>query len=134
LNERAGLSIAVPVSPGELVDKITILEIKAERIADAAKLGSVRTELNLLRAARDSAAKPSAELARLTADLKRANEALWEIEDRIRDCERAGDFGATFVELARAVYRTNDERAAIKRRINLLLGAAFLEEKSYRPY
>ena len=134
MNERAGLSIAIPVSPGELVDKITILEIKAERIAEEAKLASVRTELNLLRAARDRAARPSAELARLTADLKHANEALWEIEDRIRDCERSGDFGPRFIELARAVYRTNDERAAIKRRINLLLGAAFLEEKSYRPY
>jgi len=122
------------VSPGELIDKITILEIKAERIADAAKLANVRYALERLRATQRQELGPKAELAGLTVELKRANEALWEIEDEIRDCERAGDFGPRFVELARSVYRTNDRRAATKKAIDQLYGSAMTEEKSYKAY
>ena len=127
-------AVSVEISPGELIDKITILEIKIERIKDAAKLGNVRTEWESLTAARDGALGKSAELDRLTAELKEINVRLWEIEDRIRDCERAKDFGETFVELARGVYRNNDRRAHIKRAINALLGSRLIEEKSYAAY
>ena len=127
-------AVSVEISPGELIDKIAILEIKLERIKDAAKLGNVRTEWETLTAARDGALGNSAELDRLTAELKEVNVRLWEIEDRIRDCERAKDFGETFVELARGVYRNNDRRAHIKRAINALLGSRLIEEKSYAAY
>ena len=127
-------AVSVEISPGELIDKITILEIKIERIKDAAKLGNVRTEWETLTAARDGALAKSAELDRLMAELKEINVRLWEIEDRIRDCERAKDFGETFVELARGVYRNNDRRAHIKRAINALLGSRLIEEKSYAAY
>ncbi len=125
--------IEVPVAWGELVDKITILEIKSERIDDAAKLANVRTELRLL-GERLGTVGEDATVARLHADLKRVNEALWQIEDDIRDCERDGDFGPKFIELARAVYRTNDRRMELKREINLALGSMIVEEKSYKPY
>ena len=132
------MAIQVPVSWGELIDKIAILEIKSERIADAAKLANVRTELAALAEMRDanlpSDQKVLATLAALTADIKTVNEALWVIEDDIRDCERDKDFGPRFVELARAVYKTNDRRAALKRDINMLLGSALVEEKSYQSY
>ena len=127
-------TVTIEIAPGELIDKITILEIKSERIADPAKLENVRVELETLAAARDRAIGPSAEIARLTADLKEVNEALWQIEDDIRDCERDGDFGETFIQLARAVYKTNDRRAALKRGINEALGSRLVEEKSYKPY
>ena len=130
----SGHSIAVAVSAGELIDKITILEIKSERIADAAKLANVRHELETLDAARREAVTPSPGLDELTAGLKAVNERLWQIEDDIRDCERNGDFGPRFVELARAVYVNNDERAALKRRINEILGSDIVEEKSYAAY
>jgi hypothetical protein len=130
----SGLIITVEISPGELIDKITVLEIKNERIADPAKRANVRVELETLAAARDRAIRPSPELAELTARLKTVNEKLWVIEDDIRDCERAKDFGPRFVELARAVYVTNDERAAVKRRINDFLGSRLVEEKSYAAY
>ena len=130
--ETAGVMIEVP--PGELIDKITILRIKAERIADPAKLANVRTELAALTQARDAALPQDPRIERLEAELKTVNEALWQIEDEIRDCERAGDFGPRFIGLARAVYQTNDHRAALKRDINLHLGARLIEEKSYRPY
>jgi hypothetical protein len=133
----AAATILVETAPGELIDKITILEIKTERMTDPAKLENVRYELGRLAAARDSAiprCSAPPELARLTADLKRVNEALWEVEDSIRDCERQKDFGPTFIELARSVYRRNDERMALKRRISELLGSHLLEEKSYAPY
>lgn len=126
--------ILVEIAPGELIDKITILEIKRERIADADKLKNVRIELDVLAAARDAAMAASAELADLTAQLKQVNEALWEIEDGIRDCERGRDFGAKFIELARSVYHSNDRRAALKRQINELLGSKLIEEKSYAAY
>ena len=122
------------MSPGELIDKITILEIKAERIADAGKLANVERELRSLAAARSEALPGSPELDELTAELRRINERLWEIEDDIRDCERKRDFGERFIELARAVYRTNDRRAAAKRQINELLGSELVEEKDYADY
>ncbi|HJT77893.1 MAG TPA: tetratricopeptide repeat protein, partial [Gemmataceae bacterium] len=116
-------AVRIEMAPGELIDKITILEIKQERITDAAKLANVRTELGVLNRTRDEALPPSEELERLTAELRAVNEMLWEVEDRIRECERAKDFGGRFVELARSVYRNNDRRAALKRRINELLGS-----------
>ncbi|MCA1909156.1 MAG: DUF6165 family protein [Magnetospirillum sp.] len=128
------MSVLVPVSWGEIIDKITILEIKAERLTDAAKLANVTKELNELVAVREREFPDHGELAKLAAELKAINEKLWVIEDDIRDCERAKDFGAKFVELARAVYFTNDERAAVKRQVNELLGSALVEEKSYAPY
>ena len=128
------MSLSVPVGPGELIDKITILEIKSARLAAREKLANVRAELAVLASARDAAITASPALADLTAALKTVNEALWRIEDEIRDCERAADFGARFVALARAVYHTNDERAALKRKINDLLDADIVEEKSYAAY
>jgi len=128
------VTVSVDVAPGELVDKITILEIKLERITDAAKLTNVRIEYDTLSKARDDAITASEELDRLTTELKQINESLWVIEDDIRDCERAKDFGDGFVKLARAVYVTNDKRMAIKRQINDLLGSRLVEEKSYAAY
>ena len=122
-----------PASYGEVIDKITILQIKAERMDDAAKLANVKRELELLNA-RMPAATWTDEVVTLTAALKAVNEALWVIEDDIRDCERAQDFGPTFVKLARAVYVTNDERANLKKKINIALASGIVEEKSYRPY
>lgn len=121
----------VPVSWGELLDKITILQIKQERIDDAAKRANVTTELNALSAIAEVA---MAQAAALLAGLKAVNEDLWEIEDRIREKERAQAFDAEFIELARAVYVTNDRRADLKRQMNRLLGSALVEEKSYKPY
>ncbi len=128
------VSVSVEISAGELIDKITILEIKAERLDDEAKRGNVRVELAGLVAAREAALAPSAELDRLTGELKTVNERLWKIEDDIRECERDEEFGDRFVRLARDVYRSNDQRAAIKRRINVLLGSRIVEEKSYASY
>ncbi len=126
--------ILVEIAPGELIDKITILEIKAERIADAAQRANALVELKTLGDARAAAIPPDGEIDRLEAQLKVVNEALWEIEDDIRDCDREGNFGPRFVELARAVYRTNDRRAELKRAINLRLGSRLVEQKSYKPY
>ena len=127
-------TIRIDIAHGELVDKITILEIKNERMTDPAKLANVRAEMAVLVAARGEGMAPSPELAALTAELKSINESLWEIEDEIRDCERRKDFGPRFIELARAVYKTNDRRSDVKRRISALCGAAFNEEKSYQAY
>lgn len=129
-----GTVLQVEVSPGELIDKITILEIKAERISDPDKLTNVHRELQSLTATRKEALDTSPELDEFTAELRRINEQLWEIEDDIRDCERKRDFGERFVELARAVYRTNDRRATAKRSINELLGSELVEEKDYADY
>jgi hypothetical protein len=126
--------ILVAVSPGELVDKITILRIKAARITDPAKLQNVRTELEALEQTWHGCGAPVASVAADEAALQQVNEALWDIEDRIRDKERDRLFDAEFIELARAVYVTNDERAAIKKRINLALGSRLVEEKSYASY
>jgi hypothetical protein len=126
--------VSVPVSFGELIDKITILEIKSERITDAAKLANVRDELQMLDRLWRMDAHSSVDIAAERAELKRINEALWEIEDEIRLKERERDFGDRFVELARAVYHTNDRRAAVKRAINTRLGSRLVEEKSYQDY
>lgn len=126
--------IRVPVSPGELLDKLTILEIKLERIEDAAKRANVAREHAELSAVAAEHVPQTPEIAALRSALREVNEALWEIEDEIRDCERAGDFGARFVELARSVYITNDRRAALKKEINLALGSELVEEKSYARY
>ena len=126
--------ITAPVSWGELLDKITILEIKMEQLKDAAKLANVKKELDELAKTRDAAIQMPADAQAIIADLKAVNQKLWIIEDDIRDCERNKDFGSQFVELARAVYFTNDERARLKRRLNDLLGSALVEEKSYAAY
>jgi hypothetical protein len=125
--------IEVPVSWGELVDKITILQIKSDRMKDEAKLQNVRKELTLLKSRLGENAE-NAEVSRLTAALYDVNAALWDIEDDIRDCENAGDFGEKFVSLARSVYITNDKRADLKREVNLALGSGLVEEKSYQTY
>jgi hypothetical protein len=123
----------VPISAGELLDKITILRIKCRRIADAAKLANVRLELSRLEQSR-AALPADKDVGAEELELERVNAELWDIEDRIREHEAQGRFDAGFVELARSVYIRNDERAAIKRRINIKLGSALIEEKSYRPY
>ena len=126
--------IEVPVSAGELVDKVTILEIKSERIADPAKLANIRRELaGLGEILRPMLANTPA-LERSKASLRTINETLWQIEDDIRDCERKKDFGPRFIELARSVYRSNDKRAGAKREIDALLGSELVEEKSYASY
>jgi hypothetical protein len=126
--------IPVPVSPGELIDKITILRIKSARIEDAGRLANVRRELALLEHHWRQSVPASAELAAEAAALERVNSELWDIEDRIREHEAQQRFDSGFIELARAVYLRNDERAAIKQRINLKLNSAIVEEKSYQPY
>jgi hypothetical protein len=126
--------IQVPVSYGELIDKITILEIKARRISDPAKLANVRNELDLLNATWANDVASQTDIRDERARLLAVNEALWDIEDRIRLKEKAQAFDAEFVELARSVYFRNDERAAVKREINLKLGSQLVEEKSYQDY
>ena len=126
--------ILVPISPGELLDKITILRIKSQRITDPAKLGNVRVELALLESTWQESGCALPAIAAHERALERVNGELWDIEDRIRDKEAAQSFDAGFIELARSVYVVNDERAAIKKRINLALGSRIVEEKSYRPY
>jgi hypothetical protein len=126
--------IKVPISPGELLDKITILRIKSERMSDPAKLSNVRLELRSLEETWSGSAYAKIDIEAEIAALLRVNEQLWVIEDDIRDRERTQSFDAEFIRLARAVYFTNDERAAIKRRINTALGSAIVEEKSYRDY
>jgi chromosome segregation ATPase len=129
-----GKLIAIPVSAGELIDKITILQLKAERFSEAEKLACVRQELEMLQAVRDQAIASSPQLAELTSQLKSANSELWRIEDAIRLCEQKQDFGPEFLQLARSVYRHNDRRSELKRRINELLGSSLVEQKSYTPY
>lgn len=128
--------IQAPISLGELIDKITILEIKAANISDAGKLKNVVHELNILSekvaSLLDSAGV--AKLAPLKAALKDINQALWIIEDDIRDCEYVKDFSDKFIQLARAVYVTNDKRAQVKKDINLAFGSELIEEKSYKEY
>lgn len=128
------MAVMVPVSWGEVIDKITILEIKARRFTDEAKLANVRRELDLLRTVRDHEFSDDSRLTDLASALEHINERLWNIEDDIRDCERRRDFGPHFVDLARSVYISNDERAALKRKINELAGSALTEEKSYATY
>ena len=133
-NNPGQTSVPVEISPGELIDKITILEIKCERITDAGKLRNVHLELASLNAARTQGVPPSEKLTGLAAHLKKVNETLWDIEDAIRICERDADFGPRFIELARSVYQQNDRRAALKRQINDLLGSKIIEEKAYADY
>jgi hypothetical protein len=126
--------LLVPISPGELIDKITILEIKSQRMTDPIKLANVRTELALLMETWQSSPWSAADIGAEWAGLRAVNEKLWLIEDQIRDKERDARFDQEFIELARGVYVTNDERAAIKKRINTRLGSTLVEEKSYADY
>ena len=126
--------VLIPVSPGELLDKITILRIKAVRILDAAKLANVKLELALLEDAWRAVGGGTHDVSHHEHALQHVNEQLWDIEDRIREKEARQTFDREFIELARAVYISNDERAAIKKRVNELLGSRIVEEKSYKPY
>jgi hypothetical protein len=126
--------IKVPISPGELLDKITILRIKSQRMSDPVKVSNVRLELRALEQTWSASFYAEFDVDADVSALLSVNERLWVIEDDIRDKERAQAFDADFIRLARAVYFENDERAAIKRRINTKLGSGIVEEKSYRDY
>ena len=128
------MTILVPVSWGELLDKITILEIKSRRIGDSEKRANVVREMDALNAVVAGNGPLPEGAAALIDALRGVNETLWDVEDGIRDCERGKDFGPRFVELARSVYHNNDERAALKRRLNGLLSSDLVEEKSYAAY
>lgn len=128
------MSVMAPVSWGELLDKYTILAIKAERLQEPDRVANVQREMEALLTLRRRAVEGDPEVGRCEAELTEVNTALWEVEDAIRDCERLQDFGPRFIELARSVYRHNDRRSRIKREINQLLGSSLVEEKSYRPY
>jgi Family of unknown function (DUF6165) len=125
--------ILVPISVGELMDKITILEIKSERIKNPSQLKNIAHELDALRSVRLSDIE-RAMLDKLSGELKRVNAELWDVEDAIRDCEARSDFGEPFIALARTVYRLNDERSRLKKAINLASGSRLVEEKSYRSF
>jgi len=126
--------ILTPISPGELLDKLTILQIKSENITDQVKRDNVNIERRALQSVVNAHIPETEKLQLLTASLLTINKELWGIEDDIRDCERAGKFGDTFVQLARAVYVTNDKRADLKKQINVELGSKLVEEKSYADY
>ncbi|TXH64082.1 MAG: hypothetical protein E6Q81_04785 [Thermomonas sp.] len=126
--------ILVPVSFGELLDKLAILQIKSERMTDAGKLANVRNELSALETTWAAHPASQQDITALRAELKAVNERLWVIEDDIRLQEKAQDFGNEFIRLARAVYFENDIRARVKKDINLALGSAYVEEKSYQDY
>ena len=126
--------ILVPVSFGELLDKIAILQIKSERMKDPEKVANVRKELDALSTTWLGHPAAQQQIPELRADLKAVNERLWDIEDDIRACEQRQSFDQEFIRLARAVYFENDERARIKKQINLALGSAYVEEKSYKDY
>lgn len=126
--------ILVPISPGELIDKLTILQIKSERMTDEKKLANVRLELKLLSDTWSASDYAKVDIQAEWSELKRINTALWDIEDEIRDEERNQRFGDQFIKLARAVYFTNDDRASVKRQINDKLGSTIVEEKSYANY
>ena len=127
-------NIQVPVSPGEVLDKITILEIKSERMDDPVKVANVRIELALLEETWAQSVTSDPVIQDLHDQLKQINEALWEIEDDIRDKERAREFDKVFIDLARSVYVTNDQRANAKKELNVYLGSEIVEEKSYQDY
>ena len=124
-------TIMVPISPGELVDKITILEIKKERLESTEKIANVLVEYGLYKQVRKSALPPSPEIDDLARQLKAVNERLWDVEDDVRNHEQMQKFDDRFIELARSVYLLNDRRAKFKRQINDLCGSSFTEEKSY---
>jgi len=128
------MMLMVEIAPGELIDKITILEIKLRNIRDEAKLANVKREHEILMATYHANITETEALRALADELRDANAKLWEIEDNIRDLERSKDFGDAFIALARSVYRSNDRRAATKRKINELLNSAIIEEKSYAAY
>lgn len=128
------MALMVEVSVGELLDKITILEIKSERMDDPAKLANVHAELASLRATWEASSLTGQDIGDLLRRLKAVNETLWDIEDGLRQLEAAQEFGTDFVSLARSVYYTNDERADLKRQLNVLLGSRLVEEKSYVEY
>ena len=127
-------NILVPMSPGEVLDKITILEIKSERIQDEEKLVNVRRELAMLKETWAQSVNEDKTIRQLHVQLKEINEALWDIEDAIRDEERSKNFTERFIELARNVYFTNDRRSRVKKELNLHLGSEIIEEKSYQAY
>lgn len=133
-DKKTTSSVLIEVGAGELIDKITILNIKTKRMGDPVKLRNVQHELDVLEAARQRALPASDELVRLEGALTEVNEALWVIEDDIRACEAERDFGARFIELARSVYIQNDKRATLKKDINLLCGSSIVEEKSYTDF
>jgi len=126
--------ISVPVSFGELLDKISILQIKSERISDPAKLANIRAELSALEKTWMEHPAGGTDVAKLRLELKDINEQLWDIEDNIRLKDQAAEFDDAFVALARSVYQKNDTRARIKKDINLALGSVYVEEKSYKDY
>ena len=126
--------ILVPISPGELLDKITILQIKSERISEPRKVANVLVELDALSAVWKKSVSEDSTITEIHNELKSINETLWDIEDDIRDEERAKNFGEKFIELARSVYVTNDLRAEAKKKLNLYLGSTIVEEKSYQDY
>lgn len=128
------MQLQVPVSVGEVLDKITILQIKLAHISDAAKRANIQNELDALLPLVAGDAFTTDQMQGLMAELKSVNEALWDIEDDIREKEAAKSFDAEFIRLARAVYVTNDKRAEIKKQINLATGSALVEEKSYESY
>ena len=128
------MTLKVEVSAGEFLDKMTILKIKSERIKDPGKLRNVQNELDLLQQAWVTSPLSQTDISGQLEALKRVNEKLWDIEDRIRGKEAEQSFGDEFVELARSVYKFNDERAAIKRELNEILGSTLIEEKSYTDY
>lgn len=126
--------ILIPVSPGELLDKITILRLKREKMTDPAKRRNAEVELELLEAVETRELAGKGDYADLLAELQAINRKLWDVEEGKRDCERRKDFGERFIALARAVYIENDHRADVKRRLNLLFGSVIVEEKSYDAY
>ena len=128
------MSVSINVSYGELIDKITILEIKAKRISDPEKVLNIGRELSLLEAVLSRHITMSPTVVGLTDELRIVNESLWEVEDEIREMERQLQFDDRFIELARSVYKTNDRRSELKRALNETLGSAIVEEKSYKPY
>ena len=128
------MDILIPASAGELIDKITILEIKVKNIRDPEKNRNVAKELEALVKCLRKNISDADQLTDLRASLKSINEALWDIEDDIRLCEQRREFGDKFIKLARSVYRQNDKRAAVKKEINVLLGSSIIEEKSYADY
>ena len=126
--------ILVPISPGELLDKITILQIKSERMSEPEKVANVQIELDALSAVWKKSVSEDSTITEIHNELKSINETLWDIEDDVRDEERAKNFGEKFIELARSVYVTNDLRAEAKKKLNLYLGSTIVEEKSYQDY
>jgi hypothetical protein len=126
--------ILAQISVGELLDKITILQIKSEKIKDSAKLGNINRELAILNEIRVQRLESLPELYQLEIELKKINEVIWILEDEVRNHERRRDFGPGFVSLARSIYKANDRRSVLKRQINDLMGSNIIEEKSYSQY